>query len=476
MRSVKKIATNVSLLSLAQIISYIFSFFFYSLTARYLGAGNFGILSFALAFTGIFSIISDIGLQKIITRDVARNKDLTSIYLGNLASLKLILAPAALFLVIIFVNLLGYPQDTKIIVYIIGLSATFNAISQFYYAFFQAYEKMIYESIGRILNSLMLLSGALVLLNYGFSVKAFAVLYLLVSFIIFIYCLITSLVNFGFFSLRINRTFLRNVISESLPFALLGVFEMIYHWIDTVMLSLMQGDSPVGWYNAAYRIFMVTLFIPIAVNSSVYPVMSRFFVSSIDNLKLIQEKYFKFMSFIAVFIGIGTTLFAKEIILMVFGQSYSPSIIALQILIWSAVLIYINGAFVQLFQSSNRQKTVTKVAGIAAVFNIVLNLILIPKYSYIGASIATVISELIIFICMISLAFKTSYINRPSFFIIQFGKVLFAGIITGLIGYVLSDYNVFMVISSLALIYLLLFYLIRGFDKDELLLIKQVIS
>ena len=82
MGTTQRIAKNTGVLLLADAIGKIFMFFFVIYTARYLGVAGFGILSFALAFTGIFGIFSDLGLQQLAIREIARNKSLVERYIG----------------------------------------------------------------------------------------------------------------------------------------------------------------------------------------------------------------------------------------------------------------------------------------------------------------------------------------------------------------------------------------------------------
>lgn len=474
MVAIQRILKNIGLLYAAQVIGYILSFFFVMYTARYLGAEGFGILSFAIAFTGIFGILCDLGLRKVTTRDVARDKSLTDKYLGNVVTIKIILSVLTFGLIVLFINLLGYPEKTKNIVSIIAVSVILNAFSQLFYAIFQAYEKMEYESLGRILKSGLLLTGGLFLIGKGQGVPAFASLYLLVSIVTFVYGFFISVWKFAIPKLQFDKNFSNIVIREGLPFGLIGVFEIIYHWMDTVMLSIMQGNAVVGWYNAAYKLVFMTLFIPSAVNMAVFPVMSRYFVSSEKTLKDIHRKYFKYMSMIGIFIGVSITLYADKIILLIFANEYEPSIIALQILIWSSVLIFMNGAFVRLFEATNKQIVITKIAGGAATLNVLLNLLLIPRYSYIGASVATVLSELLITVSVIVATSRTKYGIQTSLIVRQLLKLSFAGLIMGIFILFFDALNLLLLIASSTSIYFGILYSVKGFDREDLSLIGQL--
>lgn len=87
----------------------------------------------------------------------------------------------------------------------------------------------------------------------------------------------------------------KSLIKEAWPFAITGISINLYLYIDTIILSLIQGQEAVGFYNAAYRLIMVLLFIPVIFNNALFPLMSKFFISSKEALNLTFDKLFKIM-------------------------------------------------------------------------------------------------------------------------------------------------------------------------------------
>jgi O-antigen/teichoic acid export membrane protein len=166
---------------LGQVISIAFGFFYNIYAARYLGADGFGILSFALAFTGIFGLLGDLGLSTLTTREVSRDTSLASKYLGNVALIKLFLVIITFGLIVIAINILGYPQQTINVVYIIAISTMLISFNQMFSSIFQAFEKMEYISIGRIMNSVLMLTGAFIAIAYNFSIIHFVSIYLVAN-------------------------------------------------------------------------------------------------------------------------------------------------------------------------------------------------------------------------------------------------------------------------------------------------------
>jgi O-antigen/teichoic acid export membrane protein len=442
-------------------------------TARYLGAEGFGILSFALAFAGIFGIFTDVGLRILTVREVARDKSLAEKYLGNIVVMKIILSIITIGLIGITINLLGYPLQTIKVVYLISLSIVFSAFSGMFYSIFQAYEKMEYQSLGQILSSVLMLGGALFAISEKFDVIGFASIYFAVSTIILGYSFVVCAWKFVLPKIKVDLDFWKSTLKEALPFGLTGIFVTIYYWIDSIMLSLMQGDEAVGWYNAAYRLIMVLLFIPSILNMVIFPAMSRFFITSKESLRFAYEKYFKYMAIVGIPLGLGTTLLADRIILLIFGAEYINSVIALQILVWSSVFIFLNGAFARLLEASNYQMTITKITGICMVENVVLNLIIIPKFSYIGASATTVITEFTALILCIIVSSNIGY-NISKNNIINALKVVIASLVMGLLIINSEDLNSFFLILASIALYFSVLYLLKGFSKDDVTLLMAI--
>jgi len=238
MNIVQRIAKNTGVLLLSQIVSYILGFFYVMYAARYLGAEGFGILSFALAFTGIFGVFTDLGLRPLTVREVARNKSLAPKYLANVSAMKIILVSITFGLVALVINLLGYPKQTIKVVYLIALSVIFTAFSQMFYSIFQAFEKMEYQSLGQILNSALMLSGAIFAIKQGFSVIGFASLYFIASIAVLGYSLAVLRWKFSNPTLawsprkmEIDWSFWKPTIKEALPFGLSAIFVTVYFWI-----------------------------------------------------------------------------------------------------------------------------------------------------------------------------------------------------------------------------------------------------
>ncbi len=474
MSTAQKIAKNTTALFSSQIISYTLLFFASIYMARYLGTEGFGILSLALAISGIYAIFADLGLNTFTVREVSKNKSLSDKYLANISMIKIFLAFLTIFVTYLTVTLVHYPLETSLVIYTVILSVILTSFTGVFNSIFQAHEKMEYQSVSNILNGAIMLGIVWFAVTNNLGLLTFAIIYLISSIIILVYSIVVYLLKFHTSKFEVDLKFWKPTITEAWPFGLSGLFAMIFVWVDSFLLSIMVGNAPVGIYNAAYKIITVLLFIPVIFNTVIFPLMSKFSASKEDSLKNTLQKYFKLMLIVAIPMGVGITLLSDKIILLIYGPGYTGSIIALQILIWATVFIFINSPFIQLMQAVNRQMTITKITAICMIENIILNLWLIPKFSYIAASWITAVTELTMLILVFYVVHDIGY--RISFKEVKDTvKITITSLATGIFILYFKDLNFIIITLFSILLYLGFIYLIKVIDKEEIELIKDIL-
>lgn len=471
----QRFGKNVISLFVSQLISYSLIFFYTIYLARYLGAEGYGIISFALAFSGIFSIIADLGLNTLIVREVSRNKSLANKYLINVFLIKLVLALISFFLVILVVNVLRYPITTIFVVYFISLSLIITSIYGVFYSIFQSFEKMEYQSFGLILSSIIIFVGVMIGVKIGFGVINFSIIFFISSLITLIYTFLICIWKFFIPKQDYSAKFLKEMFKEALPFGITGISVMLYINIDSVLLSIFQNNEVVGFYSAAYRLVLFLVIIPNTINIAIFPLMSKYHINSKSSLRNVNEKYFKLMLVVGIPLGVSITLLADKIILFIYGIGYINSIIALQILIWTIVFTFASAASTKLLEATNRQLILTKISIISVIINIILNLLLIPTYNYVGASIATVATEIFLVVCILVVSNKLGYGVRIKKIVINIIKIVFSSIIMGIILLYLNNVDVIIGVISSIIIYFLVLIVIKGIDKGDINLLRLIL-
>jgi O-antigen/teichoic acid export membrane protein len=471
MNSGRSIAKNIGVLTFAQIVSFFFSFFYVMYTGRYLGVEGFGILSFALAFTGILGVFPEFGLSTFTVREVARNNSLARKYIGNIAIIKSILYIVLFGLIALSINIFKYPEQTVKVIYIVALSTAFNSACNIFNSIFQAFEKMEYASVGNIFNSFLIFAAVLFAIYHKYDVTTFASIYLFASLIVLIYSYFVFSWKFFVPNIELDLDFSKSIMKQSWPFFLSAIVDIIAFKVDIIMISIMKGNIAVGYYSAAYKLLEALMFIPGIFATSIYPAISKFFISSPESLKMVYQKGFKYLLIIAFPIAVGTTLLADKIMLLIYKGEFVQSILALQILIWTIPFIFLSSLLGIMLASINRQKLAFKINIICMLLNVVINLILIPKYSFIGSSLATVITSLV------SLILCYHFISK---FIFKFAlsklitKTLLSNLVMALFIIYLMDINLSLLICIAIVIYFTMLFISGILSKEDLKLLKQI--
>jgi len=473
MNTVQRIVKNTAALFAAQFAVAILSLALAIVIARSLGDVIFGKYSFALAFTSIFAVFLDLGYNTLLIRDVARDKSQASKYLSNVLLMRAFLFPIIFTSIVIVVNVLGYPADTKNVVYLFGVYLLIMSFSDVFKVTFRVFEKMEYEASITIFAAMIRLSLGLLVLFMGYGLIELALVFILSGILDLLFCFVICTRRFVKPKMEPDFGFWKSTMKVALPIGMLSIFGLIYTSIDTVMLSMMKGDAVVGWYNAAYN--LVLGFKPIShlFMNALFPLMAGYSTSSTDSLKIVYEKSFKYLFILGLPIAVGMTLLADRFIILLYGQQFHPSILALQILSWDVLLFFSYFCMAFVLVSLTKQNRMAAIAGCAALVNIILNLVLIPPFSYVGAAIATIITETLLIALFFSVISK-------SFYKLPIGKILIkpsiASLIMGVVIYQFMEFNLILVIILAASLYCFVLYLTRAFSDDDVQLFKQILG
>lgn len=471
MSSAKTIAKSTSFLFLAQIAEKVLSFFLIVAITRYLGDVGFGKYSFAFAFIGLSTMLSHMGLNTYIFREVAKDKSQTKKLVDNALTLKLFILIGFYIISAIIAKL--WPRTNEIIlaIFLVMIHEFFGTFNLLIKTIAQAYEKNQFVFYTTIIEKILALSFGFYVLTQGYGLYILLLALILANFITSIFWYIFSYKNFVKLSFSINLKLWWVLIKNSLPFWLTMVFQRIYYRIDSVMLTGMKNYAVNGWYNAAATLIMALTFVPTIIINSTFPAMSRFYhTKSKDLLRLLYQKTFYYLISIAVPMSIGISLLANRLILFIYKEQFIQSSIVLKILSWSLILVFINNLMGYFLNSINKQHLFTISTSICAGSNIILNFILIPSFSYIGASVATIITQSIHFLLLYYFTTKNGY----SINLLEVSyKPVIAGILMGILILYLKSLPVIYIIPIATLCFFLILFLIKGIDKEEISLIKS---
>jgi O-antigen/teichoic acid export membrane protein len=467
-----RIIRNTLALFAGTAVGNVFSFLLMVFIARTLGDVGVGQYSFLFAFGYLIVILCNPGLEYLIIKDVPANKGITSQYGNNILSVKAILAvvsgAAAVFL------LMFIKDDTLIIrsFMIVAVIYMINSVGSVFSNILNANERMDLTALIDTIERAVALLAGVVLLYITRSLLSL-VLALLISNLVkqmlyFMFSRRYFVPRFGIDFQLWKRLFVR-----SLPFALSISFLYIYYRIDTVMLSLMVGDQVTGWYNAAYRLIDVVHYIPLLLVAAILPPMALYSRENTEVLTDVFNRSFRYLVILAFPIGVGMFLLAPRLILFVFGEGFENSAPALRILIWAEVLAFLNYLGGHLLNMIDRQKIYTVIIGATAAFNIILNLILIPGYHHIGAAVATLLCELLIFALVYNCIGRYFFKFRPWSLA---WKPALAAVIMGALVVKIQFLPVWCIVIAGCVCYFIALFLLRGLNRNDKDALRSVLD
>lgn len=474
MSQVKIIFKNMSWLLISQIIASICGFIWTILIARYLGVNEYGILGFAISLTGILGITTDLGISTHIIRHISTDYDSAPKYLGNALPLKSLFSIGTFTLTLIILILLKSNELTITITLLFAIEMIIKSFMGIINGSFQAFEEGKYQGISNTLLNILLFIFIILSVYTDLGLFGITISYIAANLLAFTYQYYVFEKHVTKPKFELDTKFCKTILIASLPFAVGGILSTIYFSIDLVMLTQIIGEYATGIYNASYKLISVLMLFYSIYGAVIFPVMSKFYTNDEKLLLISFEKSVKYLTLIMVPIAVATMFYSSGIIHLVYGHEYDSASAPLSILIWTVCLLFISGPSNYLLNASHKEVTVTKIYAIAAVFNIGLNFIMIPYFSYNGAAITTVLSDLLIVILQIYVIYKIGYrVNMKLFF--DLSKIIIGSAILGIALYFMQ-LNMWIALPVGIIIYFSTIYLLRVFDDEDKYVIKEIID
>lgn len=463
------VAQNASLLTGAYILQKIFAFVYFTLIARYIGPEDIGKYVFAVSLTTLLAIFIDLGLTPVMIRELAKNNELTKEYSRVILTAKIILGVSMYLIALLLVRLLHKDPITITMVGLTGVAMVLDSLSLTLWGILRAHHNLFHEAMSTIGNQMIITLAGLLGLYMRFPLPVLALALVFGSAFSFIYALvITRMRGFVSFKPYLHFQTLFKQLRESLAFALAGIFTRIYSYMDQVLLSLMISNIALGWYSVAYKIAFAFQFLPSAFAAAIYPAMSAARKNDPIGFQRLFEKSMYFLSLMAIPLAVGVFVIAPEAIRIFYGARFLESVTPLRILIFSLPAVFLSFPVGSVLNSSNKQHINTINLGITMVINVGLNLLLIPKFEYIGAAIAATVSlYYLLFSNIYFISSATTY--DKNYLIKKISGITLSSLLMGVVAWFMLSINLPLIITIAcgAIIYIGSVYLSGVVSKND---------
>lgn len=473
---ITNIAKNTSYFTLALVLQKIISLTYFILIARAIGPADLGKYYFAISFTSIFGIFIDIGQSSVLTREVAKRPIEAEKLLSSVFLIKLPLAILSMLAVFSLINFSSYPEITRELVYLSMFCMALDSFTLTFFAVSRGFHNLKYESISSVIFQLIVFIIVLAALKFNLGL-----VWLMMSLVL------ASLYNFIFsfyivkrrWKLKIDwrpdKILIKSILMISLPFAVYAIFQKIYLYLDSVLLSLLAGDHQVGIYQIPFKIIFALQFLPLAFVASLFPAMSHYWRNNREQLAVTFERAMNYLIIVSLPVSVGGIILADKI-MVIFKSGYGEAVLPLQITMAAVIFMFLNFPVGSLLNACDRQKTNTVNMGVVLVASVILNLILIPRFEAAGASLTALLTNLLMFILGMSVVPRITKYDYQKIIIILI-KSLLAAAVMGAVGYYLKNQaNLLLTVILAGASYFMALYIFKGFKKTDVISIYQAFS
>ncbi len=363
------------------------------LSARYLGPSNFGIINYAASVVAFFVPIMQLGFRSTLVQEFIEFPEKEGETLGTSVVLNVIAALASILGIICFSFCVNYNEpETYIVCGLYSLNLIFQALEMMQY-WFQAKLLSKYTSLSMLfayfINSLykifLLITGKNI---YWFAISS-GIEYMIISISLYVVYKKVGGPKLSFSYIRAKKMF-----AKSKYYIVSGIMVTIFQQTDRLMIKWMVGNAATGYYSAAVTCAGMTSFIFSAIIDSMRPVILESKKKSMHLFEKNVSRLYAFIFYVSLLQCIFTVFFSKTIICFVYGKEYEPAVNALRIIVWYVAYAYFGSIRNIWILAENKQKYLWIINLSGALLNVFLNLILIPKYQIVGASVASFITQI----------------------------------------------------------------------------------
>jgi O-antigen/teichoic acid export membrane protein len=371
------VAKNISVMLVAQLITWSLTLTLTIFLPRQLGPDATGKLYFALSVWAIAAVVVKCGMDIYLTTAIARRPERATALLGVSLGLRTALFLLGAAAVAAYVSLLGYGPDIVAVVAIIGVAALLDLWTAGITAMLQGLEQMQLFSLANIANKLVFTGAALLALALGYRLYVIAAVYVL-----------GALVGFGaLVVLTWRRHPLRPrlalaesgaMLRSSAPYLMSSVALILYGEVDKQVIAALIDPASVGWYGTAVNLFGTLMFIPVIFTTAIFPSLARLYAAAPDRLPQVARKSVDLMFLVSIPLGLGVMVIARPLVALIYGPAFAPAGAILSLLGVVIIFTYLNILFSQMLISVDRPHLWTIVLVVSTIVTVVLDILLVP--------------------------------------------------------------------------------------------------
>lgn len=461
----RRVIRNIAVQWLEKVIVVPLRLVTFIIVTRALQPAEFGKYAVVTSMAIMFSFISDIGLDDTVVKKIAARPSESKGLLSGLLRVKLVLAAASIAAMLATVLVLGYEPGIIALAAVASASILLAALAAVATDYFRVNLRMTYVSAGSVASAVFLVAATYFVAPRG-SPFAFVAAWSASS-------LVNLLVVGYFFAreapikrVRFDFSLWRTVTVAALPLGLSYFLSSVFLNVDVVILSRLGDFAATGIYSAAYKLVSFGLLFSATFVDSLYPLMARYWHENLPQLRRLSQQGFDYLNLVAWPMVVAIWMLAPKLMAALFKRpGYVEGALALQLLGVALGLMFVSNLTGYLLTATDNQKALLKISATGATANVVLNLLLVPRYSYIAAAAVTIVTTLIflvpgLWLMQMRLDLRLSFASLP--------KTVLVAAACGVVLYLSAPHSLYLQLVLLALVFLVAIALTRSVRLGDL--------
>ncbi len=389
-----RIVSNSMWMIAERILQMCISLVVNAMVNRYLGPDNNGLITYCASYVNMCTAFATLGLEYIVIKELVSNPEAEGKIIGTSLVMRIVSSIAC---IVAIQGVVAVSRDFQAVYMTVTLLQSVSLVfksAELIDFWFQSKLNSKQVAIAKGITYFAVAGWRIFGLATARSVEYFAFATTLDALLVAL-ILLYMYQKAGGGSLSFDIHWVKRLLSQSCHFILASMITVLYSEMDKLMLGNMLGDYDVGIYNGAYGVAMMWVFVPNAIMNSYRPAIVEGYTTKINYLERVRTLY-SIMIWLGIFVGIGMMLFSRPLIWLLCGPAYAGSAACLCILIWSTLFSHLSVARNTWMVCENLQRysEIFPIWGVAT--NFVLNYLLIPRMGAMGASVATLMTQVVV--------------------------------------------------------------------------------
>jgi O-antigen/teichoic acid export membrane protein len=356
---------------------------------------EFGEYQWVLSFAMIAQLVADSGLPRMMIREIAKDPTCVGKITGASAALIWVISLVVLLVVGVIAVFLPFRLDVKLSVLLMTLAtlATFHGAG--YSAVLRAFEDNELNYLGFILQKILLLVFILIMLHFKTGLIGFVIAHLVSNVLLWNFNHIVVSRLYTKVKLQVDLPLWKELFFSAIPMGGGVMLRQLAMQIDIFVLGLMTDMKTVGLFGGPYRLSWALRTIPQTLSLPLYPLYSRTAHFSPNRFGDVYRQSLKFFTLISVPFAAFFMAWSKPVLTLALGMKFLPALPAMQLLGLGLIPFFMSTLFQYLFAALDAQKGFLVSTTIGSTLRVILLVILIPPFHFLGPAIAFVCAEVV---------------------------------------------------------------------------------